>query len=160
LVHAKACSFCGKKGHLEASCWEKQAICHKPIISEEEWKEDFSNPTTNSEAHGRKGLSQAVHTNNKNFFHHCKLSGHWEAKCWQLHPELHPRNHTTKRRVWRVKIEEDEELPASPIQGEEVVQGEIATQEVCITNKMDNRLMPREATFQWLFLYCIKRIPS
>jgi hypothetical protein len=37
-----------------------------------------------------------------------------------LHPELHPRNHKTKRRVWRVKSKEDEEFPTSLVQGEEL----------------------------------------
>jgi hypothetical protein len=50
-------------------------------------------------------------------FHHCKLSGHWEAKCWQIHYELDPINHIAKRRVWRVKIAEDEELIASNPRG-------------------------------------------
>jgi hypothetical protein len=53
--------------------------------------------------------------------------------------------------VWKLKIAEDEEFHASPIQGVEVVQGEVAIEEVCITNKMENRLMTRETTFQWLF---------
>jgi hypothetical protein len=53
--------------------------------------------------------------------------------------------------MWRVKIVEDEELSASPIQEVEVFQEEIATHEVCITNKIENRLMTRAATFQWLF---------
>jgi hypothetical protein len=53
--YSEVCSFCGKKGHLVASCWEKQATCHKPnLLLEEEWKEDFPNPTTNSKAHGEK----------------------------------------------------------------------------------------------------------
>jgi hypothetical protein len=48
-------SFYGKKGHLEESCWEKQATCHQArLISEEEWKEDFPNPTMNSKAHGEE----------------------------------------------------------------------------------------------------------
>jgi hypothetical protein len=58
----------------------------------------------------RRSMSRSPCSNNKKFFHHCNLSGHWEAKCWRLHPELHPRHHTTRRRVWRVKIEEDEEF--------------------------------------------------
>jgi hypothetical protein len=60
-------------------------------------------------------------------------------------------NFIAKRRVWRVKIVKDEEVSASPIQEEEIFQEEIATHEVCITNMMDNKLMTRVATFQWLF---------
>jgi hypothetical protein len=48
-----------------------------------------------------------------------------------------PENFTTKRRVWRVKIVEDEEWFSSPIQEAEVIQGEIV-HEVCITNEMEN----------------------
>ena len=25
---------------------------------------------------------------NKNFYTHCEISGHWNDKCWKLHPEL------------------------------------------------------------------------
>jgi hypothetical protein len=64
-------------------------------------------------------MSSSPYSNTKKFFHHCKLSGHWEEKCWQLHLELHPRNHIAKRRVWRVKSKEDEEFPTSPSQGAE-----------------------------------------
>jgi hypothetical protein len=54
--------------------------------------------------------------------------------------------------VWRVKIEEDEELPASRTQGEEVDQGMIAAQKVHITIEEDNGLMPTNkiAPFQLL----------
>jgi hypothetical protein len=50
-----------------------------------------------------------------------------------------------KRRVWRVKIEEDEKLHTSSIQGA------ITTQEVIETNKTNNELMSREATIQLVF---------
>jgi hypothetical protein len=53
--------------------------------------------------------------------------------------------------VLRGKIEEEEELLASPIQGEEVIQGDIATKNVRDTNKMDNNLMSRIATIELLF---------
>jgi hypothetical protein len=28
----------------------------------------------------------------RNYFQYCRLTRHWEAKCWRLHPELHPKN--------------------------------------------------------------------
>jgi hypothetical protein len=52
------------------------------FISEEEWKEDFSNPTMKTKAHGEESMSGSPCSNNMKFFHHCKLSGHWEVKCW------------------------------------------------------------------------------
>jgi hypothetical protein len=52
------------------------------LFLEEEWKEDFPKPTTNSKAHGEKSMSSSPYNNAKNFFHHYKLSGHWEEKCW------------------------------------------------------------------------------
>jgi hypothetical protein len=45
-----------------------------------------------------------------------------------------------KRRVWKVNPNRDGELYAYLIQGEEVVQGEIVAQEVCI--KEDNGWRP------------------
>jgi hypothetical protein len=41
-----------------------------------------------------------------------------------------------------MKSIEDKELPASPIQGVEMVHGEIEIQEVWITIEEDNELMP------------------
>jgi hypothetical protein len=48
-----------------------------------------------------------------------------------------------KRRMWKVKIEEEEELPTSPVQRAIYCQGPIEVEEVSDTNNMDNRLMPR-----------------
>jgi hypothetical protein len=80
--YSEACSFCKKKGHLEASCWEKQATCHKPKCFSKEGMERRL-PQSNNKLRGTwRKVCQAVHSNQKNFFHHCKLSGHWEAKCW------------------------------------------------------------------------------
>jgi hypothetical protein len=69
----------------------------------------------------KRSMSNNPYSGFKNFYHHYNLSGHWDAKCWKLHPELHPNNLATKRRVWRVNIEEDDGLPTSPSQGEEFV---------------------------------------
>jgi hypothetical protein len=60
-------------------------------------------------------MSSSPYHNNKNFLHHYKLSGHWEAKYWWLQPELHRINHIAKRILWRVNIAGAEELFASPI---------------------------------------------
>ena len=59
----------------------------------------------------------------KIFCHHCKMTGHWEEKCWRLHPELHTTYCATNNREWRVEMRSDKELPTS------TAQGEIATQE-------------------------------
>lgn len=99
------------------------------------------------------------YNNAKNFFHHYNLSGHWKTKCWGLHLELHPKNCTVKRGVWGVKIEEDKELLASPVQGAEAIQGAIGAREVSDTNKMDNELMPRKAIVQLLFLILRQKNP-
>jgi hypothetical protein len=115
---------------------------------------DKNNSPIQQQTHKQKKkltISSTPYHNAKNFCHCCKLSGRWETKYWRIHLEIHPRNHTTKRRVWKLNIAEEAEFPTYPIQGVEVVQGEIAIQEVCITNKMENRLMTRETTFQWLF---------
>jgi hypothetical protein len=73
----------------------------------------------------RRSMSRSQYYNKKNFCHWYKLSGHWkETFCW-LQTELHPRNPTTMRRVWRVKIAEDEEWFFTLIQEKEVVQEEI-----------------------------------
>jgi hypothetical protein len=53
-----------------------------------------------------------------------------------------PHNPHAGKRVWREKSTRGEELPASPIQGEDVVQGEIVTPKVCITIEEDNKWMP------------------
>jgi hypothetical protein len=98
-------------------------------------------------------------SNNMKFFHHCKLSRHWEAKCWRLHPEHHPRNHIRKRRVWRVKIKRDEELPTSLIQREEAGEGDITTEEVNDTNKMYTSLISRVATLYLLFTLLYPKNP-
>jgi hypothetical protein len=58
----------------------------------------------------------------KNYFQYCRLTGHWEAKCWRLHPELHPKNQTTKKKSWRVKVKGKEELLELASQGEMVFQ--------------------------------------
>jgi hypothetical protein len=54
--------------------------------------------------------------------------------------------------VWKVKPNRDGELFLSPNQEEEVVQGEIITQEVCITIEEDKGWMPtiKEAPFHFL----------
>jgi len=59
-----------------------------------------------------------------------------------------------------VKIEEDEEFPASQIQRVETRQEDIAAKEVNDTNKMDNRLMPREATIYFVFSILHPKNPS
>jgi hypothetical protein len=59
-----------------------------------------------------------------------------------------------------VNIEEDEEMPTSPVQVIEVVQGEIATQESEKTNKKENKLMSRATTIQFLFSVLHPRTPS
>jgi hypothetical protein len=86
------------------------------------------------------------------FFHHCKLSGHWEANHCQLHPEIHPKSCTSNRRVWKVNPNEYGEFFASPNQGEEVFQGEIETHKVYIAIKEDNRWIPntKETPFKLL----------
>jgi len=89
-------------------------------------------------------MSRSPWSRNKNFFHHCNLSGHWEAKCWQIHPELHPRHHIARRWVWRVNIEEDEDIHASLVQVIEFFQGDITTQGTNKTKEEENRLMLRE----------------
>jgi hypothetical protein len=53
--------------------------------------------------------------------------------------------------VWRVKIEEDKEFFAYPVQRDDLIQGDVTIEGVSDTNKMDSKLMPRETTIQWLF---------
>jgi hypothetical protein len=62
------------------------------------------------------------------------LSGHWQAKCWRLHPELHPGNHIDKRKVWRVKHKGKE--------GAAIVQGLTIVENFIYTNEVDNKLRP------------------
>jgi len=99
----------------------------------------------------KRSMSSNPYSSTKKFYHHYKLSGHWKVKYWWLHLKLHPINHTTKRRMWRVKIEEDKELFVSLVQREEDNQGVIVAKEVNDTYKMDNRLMPMVATIQFMF---------
>jgi hypothetical protein len=61
------------------------------------------------------------------------LRGHWEAKCWRLHPKLHPRNHTTKREFWRVNGKGKEE-------GATIVQEPIVVEDIIFTNEVESRL--------------------
>ena len=81
------CAFYGK-GHIMASCWEKASHLPKSILfSNEEWQEDFPMLIEDSKPRiQNKRIS-------KKLCHHCKLSGHWEAKYLQLHPKLHHKNH-------------------------------------------------------------------
>lgn len=96
-----------------------------------------------------------------NFLWCCKLSGHWEEKYWRLHLEIHLMNHTTNIRVWRVKVNEDEDITTSTSQEERVAQGFIATQEASFTNGVYNKLMPISKVSQIQLLLSIlnKRIP-
>jgi hypothetical protein len=81
--YAKTCSHCGKKGHLEASCWEKQATCHRTDCFQRRNGKKASPIQKQTQRHmERRSMSRSPCSNNKNFFHHCNLSGHWEAKCW------------------------------------------------------------------------------
>lgn len=85
----------------------------------------------------RRSMSHIPCGNNKNVFHHCKLSGRWEEKCWRLHLKLHPRNYVAKRRVQKMNPNRDKDLTTSPTQVEEAVQGAIAAHEVHIIIKED-----------------------
>jgi hypothetical protein len=90
--YAEACSFCGKKGHCEAACWKKQAMFPRPDCFQKLNERRLLQSNNIHKGTWRGGVCQAILVVAMKFFHHCKLSGHWEAKCWQLHPELHPRN--------------------------------------------------------------------
>ena len=81
----------------------------------------------------------------KNFFHHCERTEQWEEKCWRIYPKLHATHCVTKIIEWRVKMRSDEEMPTS------IAQRGIATQEDTETSKTNNKMMPRETIFQWLF---------
>jgi hypothetical protein len=71
--------------------------------------------------HMEKNKMPSILCSSRNFFHHYNINGHWEAKSWMLHSELHPRNYTSKRRVWRINIKGNEEIPSFPTQGEKIV---------------------------------------
>lgn len=70
------------------------------------------------------------------------MRGHCEAMCLGLHPKFQTKSHVAKRRVWRVKSIEYEELLASPIQKEKIIQGEITIYEICITIEENSTLIP------------------
>ena len=53
----------------------------------------------------------------------------------------------------------DEEFPTSTTQGVETIQGETTIQEDSETRKKDNKLMPRETTFQWWLLNLNQKNP-
>jgi hypothetical protein len=56
-------------------------------------------------------MSSSTYNSTKKYFRNCKLSVHWEEKCWKFHLKIYPRSHIGKRRVWGVKGKEDEEFP-------------------------------------------------
>jgi hypothetical protein len=60
-------------------------------------------PQTNNKIGGTWTKGGLCQTNDivapRIFFHHCKLSGHWEMKFCEINLKIHPRNHKTKRRV-------------------------------------------------------------
>jgi len=65
--------------------------------------------------HVEKKRMQSNLCSSRNFCLHYRMNGNWEAKCWRLQAELHLRNYIAKTRVWRVKIEGNEELRAFSI---------------------------------------------
>ena len=83
------------------------------MILEEEWKEYFYNLIENLKEHGENEYKKNTHIVPRFVFHHCKLSEHQEVKRWMIEVELHPKNHTTNRGVWKVKIKKDEDLTTS-----------------------------------------------
>jgi hypothetical protein len=124
----EACSCHVNKGHFEATYWDKKATCNRPNCFKKNKDKNTSPVQQKNQKHKKKNIvSRSPYPNAKNFFHHCKLSGHWEENFWCLHLELHPINQIAKRRVWRVNILEYGEFYAPPIQGVKVVQGEITT---------------------------------
>jgi hypothetical protein len=158
--YAEACSHFGKKGHCEVACWEKQFMFHElNFLHNKKDKKTYLTQKKTQRNTERSMSSNPYHSIDKNF-HHYKLIGHWEEKCWWLHSELHPRNYTTKRRVCRVNIVEDEECPASPIQEVEVVQEETTMRDDIDTTKIDNKLIPRESITSSCVQYCIQITPS
>jgi hypothetical protein len=66
--------------------WNRKKV--SPIQQHEKREVEMSN------------MSISPCSNKENFLHHCNLSGHWEAKCWTLHPKLHPKICTTGKILW------------------------------------------------------------
>ena len=101
--------------------------------------------------HVEKKRMQSNLCSSRNFCLHYRMNGNWEAKCWRLHAELHLRNYIGKTRVWRVKIEGNDEPLAFPSQGVEIVCGLTVAQEVSFITKVDSSVMPtsREAPIQF-----------
>jgi hypothetical protein len=60
-------------------------------------------------------------------------------------------------RVWKVNPNKYGDLFASPNQGEEIIQGEITTQEVCITIEEDSRWMATTEATPFHFLLTISQ---
>jgi hypothetical protein len=60
-----------------------------------------------------------------NFFHHYRLSGHWEAKL-ETSPITSPQQLCSREESVESETNIDGEFFASPNQGEEFVQGEIS----------------------------------
>jgi hypothetical protein len=73
------------------------------------------------------------------------LTRHWEAKCWRLHLESHPKNRTSKKKSWRVKSKGKEELLELASQGEMIFERPIATTNVIHSYEKDNKFMPKES---------------
>jgi len=80
----------------------------------------------------------------RKYFQYYILTGHWEEKCWRLHLELHPKNQTTKKKYWRVKVKVKEELLELAIQGLVVFQWPISTVNVIYNHEKDKKVMSKE----------------
>jgi len=78
------------------------------------------------------------------------LIGHWEAKFWRLHLELHPKRQKNKKKDWRVKVKEKEELLDPSAQGGVVVQQPIAIFHLLYNHEMNIKVMKNETSYQLL----------
>jgi hypothetical protein len=76
------------------------------------------------------------------------LTERWEAKFQRLHPKLHPKNQTTKKKAWRVKVKAKEELFAFATKGEMIVQRTIVVVNAIHNHEKDDKVMAKATPAQ------------
>jgi hypothetical protein len=83
--YSEVCLFCGKEGHIHASCREKKDTFHKIACFQRRNDKKASPNQEQIQRHLEKiRMSSSPYNRSKNVIHHCQLIVHWESKCWLL----------------------------------------------------------------------------
>jgi hypothetical protein len=140
----------GRKAIIEASCWEKQATCHKPDCFQRRNGKKTSQSNNKLRGTWRGGVCQVVHTATQEFFPPLQVEWTLGSKVLVTSSKASPQKPQTKRRVWRVKIKKMKSCYISNSRRISCPRSYSST-EGHDHHQEDNRLMPtKEAQFQLL----------